>query len=239
MNKIILLLILISGISLSSCNFLGKRVRGDGNVVTEDRRVGSFHSIEAGGKFDVVVSQGTAHTVKVEADQNLLELIEVFERNGTIQVKERRGYNLRPTKDIRIYVSAPVYKEIQVSGSGSIIGEGKITNAGPLALSVSGAGDMNMDVDAPSIRARISGSGSINLRGKAPELDASISGAGNANCFDMVTDRTEISISGAGNAEVNASTTLDAKVSGAGSVKYKGNPKVNSRISGAGSVDPA
>jgi len=238
MKKITLFLFVIYALT-ASCGFMGKRVKGNGNWKTEERTFGSFDAVEVHGAMDVLVSVGPMGPVKVEIDENLQELVDVFVSGNTLIVRERAGYNLQPSREMKIHVTAPVYKRIDVSGAGDIVGQNKIVNPQPLQLNISGAGEINMDVDAPRVEVDLSGSGGVKLSGETKDLDISLSGAANAQCFDLKTENTKIHITGAGDANVFASVNLEASVSGAGSVRYKGSPTVNQKVSGAGSVSKA
>lgn len=237
MRKYVWLLIAIP-VMMSSCRYvLGKRIRGNGIIKTEDRNVSPFKNVEVSGAINVYVSQGESKPVRLEGDENLLRFIEVLQEGDRIIVRTRPGYNLSPTGDLRIYVTSPVYNNMEVSGACDIIGQSKISNPEDLELRASGAGDIKMEVDAPKIKASISGSGSINLRGQTKDVDLELSGAGNAHCFDLLAENTKVEISGAGSAQVFASVKLDAEVSGVGSVTYKGNAaNVSQHVSGVGSV---
>jgi hypothetical protein len=237
-TKTWLLLFLAFPVLLFSCqNILGKRVRGNGNVQTQDRPVSNFKNVEVGGSAKVYVSQGDHASVKVEVDENLQQFVEVAQEGNRVIVRERSGFNLVPTNELKIFVTAPVYNSIDVSGACDIIGQTKISNPEDLDMEVSGAGDIQMDVDAPNLKAHISGSGSINMKGQTKTVELELTGAAHAHCFDLLSEETTVDISGAGSAEVFASVKLDATVSGAGSVSYKGNAAtVNQHVSGAGSV---
>jgi hypothetical protein len=228
-------------IFLAACDGLGgKRVHGNGNIKTEDRSVSDFKNVEVGGAAKILVSQGDHPAVKIETDENLLQYIEVRQEGNKIYIREKRGFNLRPTHEIRVYVTAAVFNSIDASGACDIIGETKITNAEALELQVSGAGDIKMEVDAPKLSAEVTGSGSVNLKGQTKEVSYELTGAAQAHCYDLLAENTKVEISGAGSAEVYASVKLDAQVSGAGEVKYKGNAStVNQHVSGAGSVHKA
>jgi len=223
---------------LGSCrHFLGKRVRGNGEIRTEERSVSNFKNVDVSGAAKVYVSQGDRPSVKIEGDDNLLQYIEVNQEGDKISVRERPGFNLMPTGDLHIYVTAPVFSRIAASGACDIIGKNKISNPEDLSLHVSGAGDIRMEIDAPTLSAKVSGSGSIDLKGQTKDVDLDLTGAGHAHCYDLLAENTKVDISGAGSAEVYASVKLDAQVSGAGDVRYKGNAtNVSQHVSGAGSV---
>ncbi|MBC7904621.1 MAG: DUF2807 domain-containing protein [Gemmatimonadaceae bacterium] len=234
------LLVILSVIILAgtSCRFVGgKRIKGNGNIKSKEHSVSSFKNVDVSGAVDVYVSQGPLAPVKIETDENLLQYIEVIQEGDKIIVRTKKGYNARSTQGIKAYVTSPLYNHIDVSGACNIIGQNKITNAEDLSLEVSGAGDIRMDLNAPSVRAEVSGSGSVELKGDTKSFDLELTGAGKAKCFDLRAENVKVDISGAGDADVFASVKLSADVSGAGTIVYKGGAtNVSQHVSGAGSV---
>jgi hypothetical protein len=110
-------------------------------------------------------------------------------------------------------------------------------NPDEMDIHVSGAGDVNMELKAPAVKASLSGAGSISLKGDTKDVDLSLSGAGSAHFFDLLSENTKVRLSGVGDADVYASVSLEAHVSGVGSVKYKGGASnVSQHVSGVGSV---
>src|ERR1700742_4954555 len=121
--------ILAIPVFLAACEGIGgKRVHGNGNIKTEDRPVSNFKHVEVGGAAKVLVSQGDHASVKIETDENLLPYMEVSQDGDKIFIHEKHGFNLKPTHEIRIYVTAPIFSSIEASGACDIIGETKITN---------------------------------------------------------------------------------------------------------------
>jgi hypothetical protein len=228
-------------ILVNSCHhYWGKRVRGNGNITTEDHSVSNFKNVEVGGSINVYVSQGSPSSVKLEGDENIIKYVEVIQEGDRVIVRNKEGYNLEPSGEMKVYVTTPVYNEIETSGASDIIGQSKITNSEDLNIRVSGAGDVKLELDAPRIKAEISGSGSIHIKGETKEAELKLSGVGSAHCYDLLSENTKVDISGAGSAQVYASVNLEASVSGVGSVNYKGNPtNVKQEVSGAGSVSKA
>jgi hypothetical protein len=221
----------------ASCQYMGgQRIAGDGHIITESKNVGSFKGIHVAGSMNVHVAQQSAQAVKIEGDQNLMPYIDVYVENGTLVVREKDGVNLSPSKDLTVYVSAPSFSDIDVSGAGNIISDTPISGTEPLALHVSGSGDINMQVNVPKVETHISGSGNVVLKGKASDFSVEMSGSGSVKCFDLATDNTKLDMSGSSDAEVTANKSLDIDVSGSGDVRYRGNASVNQRISGSGSV---
>jgi Putative auto-transporter adhesin, head GIN domain len=229
-------LALIALLALASCRFMGRKIHGNGVIKTEERSVSAFKNVEANGDIKLIVTQGDPKPVRIEGDENILPYIEIIQEGDKIIIQPKHDVNLSPSGDLNVYISSPNYKSIEVSGSSDIVGQNKISSSEELSLDASGAGDIQMEVDAPKVSAGISGSGTIKLKGQTKDLDIDLSGAGHAYCYDLQTENTTIGISGAGSAQVSASVKLNANISGAGNINYKGNPAVSQEISGAGSV---
>lgn len=240
MSRYFLLAFLFVVLASSCLNIGGKRVKGNGNITTDERTVSSFEEVEVHGAVDVVVLQGPLAPVRVETDENLQEYIKVEQKGDRLVVTTRSGYNLKPSRKTSVYLTAPSYRKLDVSGACNIITRDKLVLQQPLALEVSGAGDIRAAVTGPKVSASVTGSGNVDMKGETRDFDLKISGAGDAKCYELLSENTRVDISGAGSAEVFASVMLDAEISGAGSVKYKGEAtNINKKVSGAGSVKKA
>ena len=220
----------------SSCRFIaGKRVRGNGNVKTEQRSVGNFTGVASHGSFNVYVSSGQ-QSVRIEAEENLLPYIETYIDGTTLHVETKENAWLRPSREVKIFVSSPDFTSIHSYGSGDIIGQSKITDSSKLELGVNGSADIKMDVDAPEINTEINGSGNIDLKGQTKSFKTEIHGSGDVRAMNLMSEDVRVKIYGSGNAEVFASVKLDVHVAGSGDVRYKGNAQTSSNIAGSGSV---
>ncbi|MDQ6609223.1 MAG: DUF2807 domain-containing protein, partial [Bacteroidota bacterium] len=174
-------------------------------------------------------------SVIIEADDNVLQYVITDVENGMLNVHYKSGVSFTNTH-IKVRISAPVLNKLSIGGSGDITAK-NVLKADRIEFKISGSGDVEAEVDAPSDNANISGSGTISLRGKAKDFNTSISGSGDIKCKELLSENTTVSIAGSGTAHVFASVHLNAKVSGAGDIYYSGNPpSPEIRTSGAGSV---
>ncbi len=220
----------------SSCRYVnGQRIRGNGNVKTEERSPGTFKSVSSHGSFNLYVSSGNP-SVKVEAEDNLLPYIETYVDGSELKIREKDNYWLRPSREVKIFVSLPDFESIRSFGSGDILSESKISNTSHLDLEVDGSGNIKMEVDAPQIEAATKGSGDISLKGSAQSWEGEIMGSGSIKAADLHSGSASIKIYGSGNADVYADSKLDVHVAGSGDVNYKGNAQVSSSIAGSGRV---
>jgi len=222
-------------ILFASCSVLGER--GNGNVEKQERKVSAFNAIEVSGAFDVYLSLGTAQSVMVEADENLLSLISTEVSGSTLKIENKKPIH-NPTS-LKVYITVTDLKRIEVSGAVDLQTQNKLTLT-ELAIEISGATDASLDLAVQKLEVSSSGGSKLKFSGMANNVDMDVSGAVDIQAFDLLAEIVSLSISGAGEAEINVTKELHADISGAGTVRYKGDPaKVDSNVSGAGSIKKA
>ncbi len=222
---------LVIALTLNSCI---DSVDGNGNVIKEKRTISSFNKIDISGGYEVLINQGADEKFQIEADENLIELIETEVRNNTLYISSKQP--IGNAEALKLYITTVNLEDIDVSGAIELSNKGTF-EAKYLEIEVSGAADINLDVDIENLTMEMSGASETTLTGTADNFEIELSGAGELDAKKLKTRNTSIDISGAGSATVFAKKTLDVTVSGAGSVRYKGSPKVKQDISGAGSVE--
>ncbi len=236
MKKSAFLLIIIA-LLVNSCIIDGwnNGISGNGHVEEESRDVSGFTGVHASTGIDVFISEGSDFDVKVEADENLLEVI-LTELNGNMLVIKTDRVNIRSAKSKKVYVTMPKLKELKISSAGDCKGMTSF-NCDDLRVSISSAGDLKLDVEANRIDINISSSGDATLTGRTGVLDANLSSAGDLHAFDLIAETVSVDVSSAGDARVYASEEISMNASSAGNVYYKGEADVvHSRSSSAGDI---
>lgn len=234
LKRTVLASLCAAALALTSCG--GEFVRGRGDVVTETRSVPTFDAVEADGDFEVYLTQGPAEDIRLEGQNNILDVVTTKVDGRELEIKFKSFVNVRRHKPIRIYITNPSLTSLDLAGSGRAEGRSD-WNVDDLRLSVSGSGSIDMDIiGANDVNSRISGSGNMYMSGDADQFESEISGSGNVRAFGLVTKRANMKISGSGNSELTVTQSLDARISGSGNVRYKGSPTVNASVSGSGKV---
>lgn len=230
---------LLAVMIFSSCRFVeNRRIKGDGNVTTAQRSITGFAGVETRGFIDIEVSQGD-YKVTVEADQNMIPYILTDIHDGNLVVSLKDDFNSYSFTSAKVIISAPALHVFHTSGSGNITGRGKITDTNKMELGIGGSGNVDLDINSPSVNAEIGGSGNMTLRGETKEFVSKTNGSGNTEAYDLKSETVKVSIYGSGNTNVFASVKLTAEIFGSGNVNYKGNPQINSSSHGSGSVSSA
>lgn len=192
-----------------------ERVRGSGDLETEMRDLQGFTGIVTTSFVDVDITVGSEFSVKVEADDNLLEYIETKVRRKTLYIDTRDGYSLSSHENIRVIVMLPALEVVEISGSSD--------------MTITGVNGEELEIG-------ITGSGDITIEGKVEDIDISVTGSGDIDARDLHCDEAYIRISGSGDIDIAVESYLDVRVSGSGDVKYWGSPKISKSISGSGDI---
>jgi hypothetical protein len=236
MRKLGLLVIVIATLS-SSCDFVFKKtVHGDGHLTSETRNVNNTDQIKSMGNFNINIVQGSPSSVKVDADDNLMPYIITEDKEGTLVVRTKEGYDLSSDNKIVITVTTDKLQEVEVDGTGDVNGNGKFSGSDHLKISVAGSGNVTLDVNTREIESSIAGTGNITLSGETKNSKIEIAGVGNYKAEDLMSESVEVHIAGSGNARVYAETSLGVDIAGSGDVFYKGNASIKQSVAGSGRI---
>lgn len=232
-----LLPLIILMIGLQSCGFDANAIRGDGNVISVESNLDEFTTIDASGIFKIFLLEGDNPHIRIETDENIHQYIRFEVKRNTLNLSMKSNQIYRPTR-LHVYLTISTIEKLDLSGATSLEADHTLVSPN-LTISISGAGDLDLDVETRDLRTTVSGAGNISLSGNTDTHEVKLSGAASMKCTDLITRSTIISLSGAGSADVHASEVLDASISGVGSIKYAGDPeKTNISKSGLGSIKP-
>lgn len=227
-----LLILLIASISFISC----ASISGNGNVRDEKRDLSNIQTVKSSGSIDVQIKSGNEYSLVVENDENLLPYVITDIDNGILNIHYKHGYSIM-NDHAKVIVTAPTLQKLISSGSADLSSDGVIQSSNEIEINTSGSGDINLQIDAPSVNATGSGSGNISLSGRTKDFFCKVSGSGNINCNNLKSENAEIRVSGSSDVHVFASVSLKVNVTGSGDVYYGGNPtSPEIHIAGSGTV---
>ncbi len=209
-------------------------IKGNGNVVKQERNVSDFSGVEVGGAFRVFLTQGDEEKLIVEADENLLAVIETKVKGGTLVI--RTNETIKDFKELNIYLTFKKLDEMEINGACHLTGENKF-RFDDLEFDCSGASKVELKLSASSLEADISGASKVQLFGSTEKTNMDVSGASVLDAYEFEIASCNIEVSGAAIAKIIVGDELSAEVSGAAKLRYKGNPKlISHEVSGAGSM---
>ena len=213
-----------------------EKVKGNGNITTENRSKGDYDGLKSAGPMNFKLVQGKEGNITIEGDSNLMEHIVTKVEGGKLVVKVEDGVNLRPSKTIVVTIPYESINSVSLAGSGDIENSGTI-KANTFDVSLAGSGDINLNINSNSVESSISGSGDIELSGSTKDLTTKVTGSGDFDGSDLDSTNVTAKITGSGGANVVCNGELKVRITGSGDVKYSGNPtNKDTKVTGSGSV---
>jgi hypothetical protein len=201
----------------------GQNIKGNKNVISEERQVGEFQKIEAGGAFNVLISQGETTSVIVRTDENLMEHINTEVIGNTLKLSSKGLRN--PTK-LDVVITNPHFTTLEVSGAANLRSQG-IIDEPTMEITASGASEVELNVKTENLKTEASGASYVKLTGTATVHTIEASGASEVNAKNLETSTTIADASGASDVSVGASDEVRRETSGAGSVSVAGSSGVS------------
>lgn len=213
----------------------GNSVQGSGKLQKQTREVGSFNGVALNVPGNVELRIGNTDSITIEADDNILPLIDTVVENGTLRIRPaKRNANFRQT-NLTIVIQARHVERISVGGSGGVVATG--LRGDRLRFDVGGSGSISArDLDSPMVSVAIGGSGNFTASGKTEQLTASIGGSGNIQAGRLAARDVQVSIGGSGAAEVWAKDDLTISIGGSGEVSYYGDPRISRSMQRSSSI---
>jgi len=212
------------------------KVKGNGNVTTKTVSTDDYDNIHVTGSMDVTLISGTEGYITVTTDDNIHEYLDISSAGNTLTISIKKGHSISTRKGIDVTVPFQDLSEIILVGSGDITSSETI-KATNFETSITGSGDIILDVESNSLNAKITGSGDMTLNGSTDDFDLKVSGSGDFDGRNFNTNSTEVYVSGSGDATVSAKERIKARVHGSGDISYKGNPsKSDTKVLGSGTI---
>lgn len=237
MKRLVIITIAII-LTLSSCRgWFSHRITGNGNITTETRDITGFEGIDVTASIDVYIKQDSVESVKVVTDANLQDYVVTRIENSVLLIYPGDHANLNPSGSIKVYVSGKNFKFFEANASADIHGESQIENSQDIHMHASSSGRIELDIKSPKVSVEVSSGASLKLSGETKDFTVDASSGASANCFELMTETTDVQISSGAHADVFASVKLTGGVSSGAGVKYKGNASTSVETSSGGSVN--
>lgn len=232
-QKILILGLFILTASMNSC-MLSPSIKGNGNVVEQERQQSDFDEVKVSRGMNVYISIGDDYKVVVKADENLLDYIET-ELDGDALVI-RSTANIRNAKSKAVYVTLPDLEMLKSTSGSNVYSENTLEVA-DIEIAASAGSNIKLTLEADDINASSSAGSNIFLEGKANSLNAKANSGSNIKAGDLKCKKVELKVNSGANIWAFTSQSLAAKASSGGNIFYAGSPsETNISKSSGGNV---
>ncbi len=192
-------------------------VTGSGRATSETRPVSGFTGVDFQTTGEVIITQGAADSVVVQADDNLLRLLRTEVVGSQLRISQPSNVKISTRNPIRFIITMRAIENVALSGTGEIKIDG---------------------LDSDLVKLDLSGTGALTAHGKAKTVQVSLSGTGFIRCDELEADSVVARHSGNGEITVRARHALDANMTGVGAINYCGDPaRITRTITGHGMIN--
>jgi hypothetical protein len=216
----------VMSLLLMSCNFdinLNPGVRGNGNVSTQERTLDSdFSRIEVSRGLDVYLTQSDTPMLKVQADENLHDIIITEIEDGVLKIYADENISTSESKKVMVNVKNI---DLITATSGCDVYSTNTLKADTIRLIATSGADLEVEIDAESTTLASTSGSDIKVSGTTNALSASATSGSDIKARDLISQNCTASVTSGADVEVYATQKLSASATSGGYIKYYGNPK--------------
>jgi hypothetical protein len=230
-----------------------------GPSVSKNFDLTEFNKVEIGSAFEVELVPSDTWSISITAQETLFDHINVtksgdkleinlnwswgtwvsswgFQRpKARITMPELAGLNLSgASKGTANGFRSSNVTSIQVSGASQLQFDIQATSAD---IDISGASRIDGSLKAGTIHAIVNGASRAKITGTADNLVLNGSGASTLDLENLIVKKVDVTLSGASHGTVSPIDTMKVSISGASSLTYTGDPSLDAiEVSGASTI---
>jgi hypothetical protein len=225
------------------------------NTSTRDENFSDFTIVEIGSAFEAEIMQDNAYSIKITADETIMEHIQVNQTGETLTIAIKPDILIQ-AETLKAEITMPLIQEIWFSGATHGIATG-FSSTHNLTLILSGASSLDSDISAEFVEINlegasrlqgeitasedailfIGGASTVELTGGAKNLLVEEgAGASNLDLSNFPVNNANVNLSGGSSATIKLDGRLDADVSGASHLYYIGEPTMGNIVTSGGST---
>jgi hypothetical protein len=204
-------------------------------AAAENRDIAPFNSIHVASGIRATVSIGSHGPVHVEADSEVLPLVDTRVEDGTLHVGFKPHSGLRNTGEVTVSVQTPELRA--VAGSAGALVKATMTKADEAGLSASGGSELHVrGIDARTLVAKASGGGVLQVAGRADTVELQLSGGSHFDGPQFEARDVHVEGSGGAVADLRATANVRGTLSGGSEMHVRGGARASVATSGGSGV---
>ncbi|TAF67519.1 MAG: DUF2807 domain-containing protein [Cytophagales bacterium] len=200
------------------------QIKGSRNVIKEERSISGVEKLVLRGAANLYLTQGNNESLTIEADDNIVPIVITEVNGGVLEIGMDKW--VRDYEKFNIYLTVKQLNSIKVSGACDIEAKSLFKSNESFVLEVSGATDVDLILEVPSIKCSVSGASDVTLKGNSTQMEVDINGASDFKAVEFLVQKATVLVSGASNADVNVAQEITYDERGASDIRYKGSPNL-------------
>ena len=200
-------------------------------TTVEARAVASFDRVAIDAPAVLLITQGSAESLVVEAEARVLPLLRTRVESGTLVIGMTGS--MQTALPLRVRITLRTLALLRADGAADVRIGALHTPA--LALQLAGSSRAQVaELTAERIELQLEGSSELHVqRGQVRQQQVRVDDAARYDAAGLRSDAAQVDVRGSGQAQLHAGQQLDASVSDSGRLGYSGSPRLTQRVSGA------
>ena len=203
---------------------------------------GDFDMVVINYGVDATIVKGNSHGVVINADQAVLDVVQVEVDGGTMKITfEQRDWNrlsksaLR--KGIKATITTPALSGVLANGGSDVVSKEQ-WEADSFKATANGGADLTLIVNVDNLKVVSNGGADVYLSGKARKVKMTANGGADIEAENLKCEVAELSANGAADISVNVSKSLKARANGGSDIEYYGSASmIDVRANGGSDID--
>jgi len=202
----------------------------------EDRNVPDFNAVNVASGIRATVEIGPRRPVHVEADDDVLALLETTVEDGTLNIGFKPHSRWSGERRVTVTIQTPELRAIGASG-GAIV-RATFTRADESSIEASGGSEIRArGIDAARLAIHGSGGSQFDVQGRADSLNLEMSGGSRLHGRDLSVKDVDVQASGGSEGELRANGRIRGSLSGGSEMHVRGGARGKVATSGGSSVE--
>ncbi|WP_324677925.1 head GIN domain-containing protein [Hymenobacter sp. GOD-10R] len=213
------------------------KTQGSGTMAVQQQPVSSFTRLHLSVRGTVELHQGAEEKVVVEADDNLLDYVQVVNSGRTLYVTSENKLRAPAFTDLRVQVYLRQIDELYIASQGAVICATPLVSTEALTVKVYSQGNTALRVVAPTLTLTAASQGNLSVAGQAGEAVIKLASEGNFDGRDLCAQHLRLRNMSEGNIDLYAEQTISLTHLGQGYIHYAGPARLaDVRQYGAGEI---
>jgi hypothetical protein len=232
----LLIPVLLLALIFQSCNLNFNRKSEESK--SDNREIQDTKNLKVSGIFNLYLSQGDKPSLRIEGDEEIAKKLKVGQDEDwlVLDFEDVNENFFKKNSKLDVYLTVTDLEVFSFEGVGNIKTETPL-EVENITIKGDGVGNLNLEIQATTIKAVFAMLGNINLRGSVNAIGLRNDGLGNVDASGLISQNMNLVTSGIGRVAVHCEGELSLIVDGIGSVSYTGNPTViKEEINGIGKV---
>jgi predicted nucleic acid-binding protein len=217
-----------------SINMLN-RVNGNRNVVVKERKLqDNFSGIIVSTGIEVLISQKNSHSITVEADENLHDMIITEVQNDILKIYCNK--NIWRAKAKKVYVTLENLALLKAT-SGSDVRSETVIKTNEISVTASSGADIYIEVEVENLETNATSGADLMIFGTATNHAARATSGSAIDAYSLKSNNVIVEATSGANIRAYASKKIEARATSGGAINFKGNPAViNKKTTSGGSI---